>query len=94
MTRQWTRQNSHTPAMTHQWTRCVRTSVRGVPPNVQKTGMPFLWCFFVHSAAWTRINTGPSGVYTLVHCDRLCTHPCVQVVYRTPLPRAHVRGAL
>ena len=67
--------------MTRQCTRCVRTSVRVVPPSVQKTGMPLPWHFFVHSTAVTRINTTLFGVYTPLHCDDPCTHVCVQGVY-------------
>jgi hypothetical protein len=81
MTGQWTRPNSQTLAMMRQCTGCVRASVQYLPPSVQKTGMPLLRCFFVHSAALTRINTGPSLVYTPVHCDHLCTHVCEQGVY-------------
>ena len=81
MMRQWIRRNSRTPVMMGQCTGCVQASVQGVPTGVQKTGMPLPWHFFVHYAVATRINTGPLGVYTAVHCGDPCTHVCVQGVY-------------
>jgi hypothetical protein len=67
--------------MMRQCPGCAQASVQGVPPSVQKTGMPLPWHFFVHSAAVTRINTGPFGMYTAVHGADPCTHVCVQGVY-------------
>jgi len=82
MIRQWAHTNAGTLAMMRQCTGCVQASVQGVPPSVQKTGMPLPWHFFVHCTTVTRINTGPFGVYNPVHRDNPCTHFCVQGLYR------------
>jgi hypothetical protein len=82
MMRQWQRSKSRPPATVRQCTGCVRASVRGVPPSVQKTGMRFPWHFFVHNSGMTRINTSPYGVYTPRTLTHPCTHLCVQAVYK------------
>src|SRR5262245_48102880 len=81
MTRQWTCPDSRTPALLRQCTGCVRARVRVILPSVQKSGIRFLWQFFVHSAVLTRITPGACGVYTLRTLAHPCTHVCVQGVY-------------
>jgi hypothetical protein len=82
MMRQWPRPNSRTPALLRQCTGCVRTSVRCVLRSVQKTGIRFLWHFFVHNSSLASINTSSSGVYTPRTLAHPCTHLCVQAVYK------------
>src|SRR5262245_51684128 len=80
MMRRWRCPKTEPPAMTRQWTRCGQVSGQFVSESGQKTGIPLLWHFFVHSTALTRITTGPFGVDSPVRCEHPCPHFCGQGV--------------